>query len=382
MEVDYINGNQNKKIYGMSRYEMEINKRISDITFNRIEFIPYMASMENTYKNLSNPEIGNNISPTRVPQKIMKAAWNMVSHIDRYRYQRLVKNSIKSGNIKHITFQDLAYLLNSIKMDKTIINCHDLIPWVYDKDRSSIWKSNMEGLKKADLIITVSEFSKQEIIKHLNYPPENIRIIPDAVDHEHFNPQVRAQPLERWGLSKDHKYIIYVGSETPRMNLEVLLGAISQLKKLLPNVKLLKIGDPQSYQARKKTWQHITRYKLEEDVIFLGYVSEEDLPSWYATADVLVYPCLYAGFGLPPLEAMACGTPVITSNVSSLPEVVGDAALFTEPHQPGELMIKLYEILTMDTLREKIVKKGFKQAEKFNWEDSALKTEELYQEIK
>ena len=113
----------------------------------------------------------------------------------------------------------------------------------------------------------------------------------------------------------------------------------------------------------------------------MGYLPEEELPGWYAAADVVVYPCLYAGFGLPPLEAMACGTPVVTSNTTSLPEVVGDAGLMFDPHRVDELVTKLYEVLSYQNLQKKLIKKGLKRSQLFTWEHSAALTRQVYQEL-
>jgi glycosyltransferase involved in cell wall biosynthesis len=187
--------------------------------------------------------------------------------------------------------------------------------------------------------------------------------------------------LKNAGIDEDHKFILYLGSETPRMNLELILKAMAKLKKLLPQVKLLKIGDPQSYQGRKNTIELMDKLNLSGDVILMGYVPEEDLPYWYSAVDVLVYPCLYAGFGLPPLEAMACGTPVITSNTSSIPEVMGDGGLMVDPYNPDELMVKLYEVLTMEDLNKKLIRKGLERAKSFKWDDSAKKTQRVYEEL-
>ena len=130
-----------------------------------------------------------------------------------------------------------------------------------------------------------------------------------------------------YNIPKDQKFILYVGFDNPGKKLNFLLRSLAKLKKKLPNIKLLKIGYSQSYGARKQLLSIIREMGLQNDVIFLGYVSEEELPKWYNASDLLVYPCLYAGFGLPPLEAMACGTPVITSNTSSPTVVVYDAGI-------------------------------------------------------
>ena len=117
---------------------------------------------------------------------------------------------------------------------------------------------------------------------------------------------------------------------------------------------------------------------LCDDVVFTGYVPEEDMPKWYNAADILVYPCDYAGFGLPPLEAMACGTPVITSNTTSLPEVVGDAGIMIDP-QDFELMAdKMYEVLTDSKLNDMMINNGLKRSKLFKWDYSAKNTLEIY----
>ena len=160
-----------------------------------------------------------------------------------------------------------------------------------------------------------------------------------------------------------------------------MLKAIAKLKKKLPGIKLLKIGDPQSYGARKQLLNTIREMGLQNDVIFLGYVSEEELPKWYNASDLLVYPCLYAGFGLPPLEAMACGTPVITSNTSSLPEVVDDAGIMVDPNDDNALELNMYNVLTQDDLTQKLAEKGLKRSKIFTWDNAAKQTQEVYNSI-
>ena len=199
-----------------------------------------------------------------------------------------------------------------------------------------------------------------------------------AVDHDLYKERRDKTVLSQINLPQDDKYVLYVGSETPRQNLIFLLKAFNKLKKKLPNVKLLKIGDPQSYGARKQLIYSINEMGLQNDVIFIGYVSEEELPKWYNASDLLVYPCLYAGFGLPPLEAMACGTPVITSNTSSLPEVIDDAGTMVDPNNVTNMASKMYEILNNPDLRGDLIKKGLKRAQFFTWDKAANETYEVY----
>ncbi|SCG85779.1 glycosyltransferase family 4 protein [Methanobacterium congolense] len=393
MEIDYINGPRTDKVFGMSKYQMEIFKRIEGVEWNFIEYDSLLKIMENKYNSIFSSKSSDeeeslgmfhaldkteSFSQNKIFKGIIDRAWKTCMYIDTYRYRQTVKKSIKEDNVKHLTYQELAYLLKYVKMDKTIVTCHDIIPWAYDNDRSRLWKNIMTGLRNADRIITISEFSKNELVKYLNYPADRIHIVKDAVDHDVYYKNRDKGILRTLNLLNDESIVLYVGSETPRQNLPVLIKAFSKLKKKIPNIKLVKIGESQSYGARETLLKLINDLDLQEDVIFVGYVPEEYMPKWYNAADVLVYPCEYAGFGLPPLEAMACGTPVITSNTTSLPEVVGDAGIMIDPHDVDLMADKIYEILINNGLRDDLVKKGIERAKLFKWDDAAHKTRKIY----
>ena len=382
MEIDYISGPKTNKIFGMTKYQLEIINRI-DINFNIIQYNSLMKYFEKNYANhLKTPTYPSktergSMSGNRL-NFLMELGKNTLRSIDKQLYIREVKNKVKEGNIKHITSQEFAYLLNSVRLENCIVTCYDLIPWVYDHNRSSLWKENMDGLKQAETIITISEFSRDEIIKYLDYPKQKIKIVYPAVDHSSYYQTHDKGILNKIDIPDNQKIILYVGSEVPRQNVPLLIKAFASLKKRIPEIKLVKIGDPQSYGAREALLRLINELDLGDDIIFAGYVPEEDMPKWYNAADILVYPCEYAGFGLPPLEAMACGTPVITSNTTSLPEVVGDAGIMIDP-QDFELMAdKMYDLLTDNKLNDKMINKGLKRSKLFNWDDSAKKTLEIY----
>jgi len=382
MKIDYINGPKTEKIFGMSKYQMEIHKRL-EVKLNIIEYESIMYNIEKRYNSQLKFHGENKIDTrkyedTKIKNFLIKIARTTFKNIDRYQYKIKVKNSIKNQNIQHITSQENAYLLNSIKTNRSVVTCYDLIPWAFEKNHSRLWKNNLSGLKKAAQIMTISEFSKSEIIKYLDYPEEQIHIINAAVDHDLYNNKRNKDILIQHNLQTNQKYILYVGSETPRQNLNILLKSLVKLKKKLPNIKLLKIGDPQSYGARQQLLNTIRKMGLQKEVIFLGYVPEEELPKWYNASDLLVYPCLYAGFGLPPLEAMACGTPVITSNTSSLPEVVDNAGIMVDPTDDEALALNMYKILTNNDLTKELVKKGLKRSKIFTWDNAAKKTLEVY----
>ncbi|ADZ09220.1 glycosyl transferase group 1 [Methanobacterium lacus] len=386
MEIDYINGVESSKIFGRSKYQMEIFGRINDVNLNIIEYKP-LADILKKRLNMT-PERSGAVTdnfqggePGRVSSFLFKTAFRMMDRMDQYRYIHEIKGKLKEENIKHITTQELAYVLKSLENYKTVLTCFDLIPWVYDNDRSYIWKENMKWMPTADRIITISEFSKNEILKYLDYPEEKIDIVYPAVDHRLYQPIKSKEILKQFNISDRDKVVLYVGSETPRQNVPDLIRAFNKLKKVMPNVKLLKIGESQSNDARVELLKLIKQQDLVDDVIFAGYVAEPEMPEWYSAADLLVYPCEYAGFGLPPLEAMACGTPVITSNTTSLPEVVGEAGIMLDPHDNEKLSKEMYRVLNDEKLADNLIQMGLERAKLFDWDESAQQTMEVYRSM-
>ncbi|AXV36710.1 MAG: mannosyltransferase [Methanobacterium sp. BRmetb2] len=355
MEIDYINGPKTEEIFGVSKYQNEIHKRLDDIYLNTIEYDVF----EFVIKNI---DLGN----------VFKSY---------LAYPLIVKKNIKKDNIKHVTSQSFAYLLTLNRLKNSIVTCYDLIPWVYDNNRSIPWKLNIMGLKRADEIITISNFSKNDIIRILGFPEEKIHIVNPGVDHKIYFQNNNKEILSSLNIKSNQKIILYVGSEQPRQNFDSLLKSFAQLKDKISNIKLLKIGKTQAYGARKKHLELIKELKIRNDVIFMDYIPEKELPQWYNCADLVVYPCSYAGFGLPPLEAMACGIPVITSNESSLPEVVGDAGIMINPKDLKKMTIKMFNVLTDNSIRDEMIKKGLKRVKKFDWNDSAKKTNKIYEEF-
>ncbi len=351
MEIDYINGLRTNEKFGMSKYQSEIHSRLNDIKLNRIE-----------YPNISKVPGINKI-------------------IEWVAYPFIVKKKIDKNNIKNITRQDLAFTLELTGLEKTIVTCHDIIPIAYYNTPSPLWKLNAKGLRKAERIITVSEFSKQDISKYIKYPEENIEIIPPAVDHNLYYPNRSKECLLKYNIGDSEKVILYVGAEEPRKNIQFLINSFSKLKNKISNVKLLKVGTPNYLFVRKKLLKQIEALNLQNDVIFTGYVSESELAEIYNAVDLFIFPSLYEGFGIPPLEAMACGTPVITSNTSSLPEVVGDAAIIADPYDVNKFAEEMYELLMNESLKEEMIKKGLKRSKMFSWDISAKKTLKIYKEL-
>jgi len=244
------------------------------------------------------------------------------------------------------------------------------------KNNELLIKQVPKAVRQADVIITISENSKAEIIKSYKVDPTKIEIISPAVDHKEYFPKNKTEiskVINKYGIIKD--YILYTGTLEPRKNIVGILKSYSLLPKPLREKHSLVL-------AGGKGWlDEEIEEKLNElkdlNIIRTGYVADEDLPAIYSGATVFVYPSFYEGFGMPPLEAMACGLPVITSNNSSLPEVVGDAGIMVNANDIRELTKSIEKVLNSPELQKEMIKKGLKQASKFSWEKSAKKLKEL-----
>jgi glycosyltransferase involved in cell wall biosynthesis len=234
---------------------------------------------------------------------------------------------------------------------------------------------------QADRIITVSEASKRDILQYFRIPPEKIEVIYNGIDDRFWtSPSEEAIGRVRERYQLTDPFVLYAGNIKPHKNLDRLIEAFHQLRtEGFDQLKLLIIGDEVSKYATLRRAVH--RYKLHKHVRFFGFVPDHTLAALYRLANVFVFPSLYEGFGLPPLEAMASGTPVVTSNVSSLPEVVGDAAVLIDPHDPEAIADGIRRVLTDATLREQLRAKGFARAKEFSWVRSAERVRAIYAEV-
>ncbi|MBW9223589.1 glycosyltransferase family 4 protein [Methanothermococcus sp. SCGC AD-155-E23] len=267
---------------------------------------------------------------------------------------------------------------------KYVITVHDLIQILFPKEVKPlvylVQKIMLpKTLRMADKIISVSYHTKRDLIKYLKIPEDKIEVIYHGVDEDYKPLPEKEVEMIKKKYNITTPFILYVGSLKPLKNIPTLIKAYYKLRKQGLEYKLVITG--------KKRWKYreifklINKLNLQKDVIFTGYVPREDLPALYNAADLFVSPSLYEGFGLPPLEAMACGTPVITSNTSSLPEVVGDAGIMVDPYDVDGLAKAMYEVLTNDGLREELRKRGLERAKLFNWKKCAEEHLRVYEEV-
>jgi glycosyltransferase involved in cell wall biosynthesis len=278
------------------------------------------------------------------------------------------------------------YVLPPAARCRSVVTIHDCIHLMFPQylpsrmayayARASMWMA----VRRSHRILTVSEASKRDIIHFFNVQPEKIVVVYNAID-ERFraapSEEHVARVRERYQLA--HGFILYVGNIKPHKNLVRLIEAYDLLRRRGFDLKLLIIGDEISKLPALRRAVH--KHKLHKHVRFLGYQPDDTLAVLYRLAEVFVFPSLYEGFGLPPLEAMACGTPVVTSNVSSLPEVTGDAAVLVDPYEVESIADGVQRVLTDPALGAELRKKGIARAREFSWERSVARTQELYREV-
>jgi glycosyltransferase involved in cell wall biosynthesis len=304
-----------------------------------------------------------------------------------------ISAKFQKNTVKHFTTQQMASLLTFRRdLHPVIITVHDIIPYLVRDDPEQNeyhryvdrWMDGLaiNHLKFADCIITVSEYTRKMLIERLGIDAQKIRVILHGLDLDLFKPiPITNQFQDKYRINPHYQYILYVGSEIPRKNLPRLLEAFTFVKQKNPTARLIKIGTPVSSQWNSEVSEQIRRLGLQDEVTLFDHVSRDDLISFYNLADAFVFPSLNEGFGIPPLEAMACGAPVICSNSSSLPEVVGDAAICIDPLNVTELADAIIKVLEDGTLRDDMRKKGLSRASQFSWEQMACQTLGVYQEF-
>lgn len=277
----------------------------------------------------------------------------------------------------------LAYVSPWLNRTPGIVTLYDLSFYLYPEyfrpfQRLYLQIGTRASVRRAKQIITISESSKRDVVEILHTKPEQIQVVPPGVEPDFFCPieKSRVQDFRRAKNLPDH-FVLFLGTREPRKNLPALIRAFTHAKRAyqLPHKLILAGGRGWLDSAIDRTIQELD---AAGDIIFPGFVAQAELPLWYRAADVFVYPSQYEGFGMPALEALACGTPVITSNVSSLPEAVGKAAILVDPGASEQIADALQRVLTDAALRHELAARGPQQARPFTWERAAQLTAQTY----
>jgi len=279
------------------------------------------------------------------------------------------------------------YVLPPLIRCRSVVTIHDCIhlmfPQYLPNRLAFAYARTSIGMaaKRATRVLTVSESSKRDILRFVDTQPDKIDVIYNAYDERFaIDPAEEDVVRVRERFQLQDEFVLYAGNVKPHKNLERLIDAFQIVRKRgLDHLKLVMIGDEISkYTALRRA---VHRHQLHKYVRFLGYLPEETLAVMYRLAGVFVFPSLYEGFGLPPLEAMASGTPVVTSNVSSLPEVAGDAAVLVDPYDPAAIADGIYRVLSDERLRKDLSRRGLARAGMFSWEQSVRRVRKIYGEV-
>jgi glycosyltransferase involved in cell wall biosynthesis len=279
------------------------------------------------------------------------------------------------------------YVLPPLIQCRSVVTIHDCIHLMFPQylpgklahvyAKGSMWAA----AHKANRILTVSEASKRDILRFFDVSAEKVSVIYNAIDERFLSPaNIERMNLVRQRYQLDHPFVLYVGNIKPHKNIERLIDAFGRARGRCPDdLKLIIIGDEISKYPGLR--QSVHKHKLDKHVRFLGFQPVDTLAAFYRLARAFVFPSLYEGFGLPPLEAMACGSPVVTSNVSSLPEVAGGAALLVDPYDADAIAAGIVQAVTDETLRADLIKRGLDRARSFSWPQSVKKIHEIYMEV-
>lgn len=279
-----------------------------------------------------------------------------------------------------------AHTIPLIHPDKVVTTCHDVaflrLPEAYDWLALKYHKFAIKfAIRHAAKIISVSEFTKNELVEFFKISPGRIAVVPNGYDSERYkiieDKEAMAKVLEKYKITEP--YILYAGRMELKKNTPGLVEAFGLLKKSskfqVPSYKLVLVGQPGF--GYEKVIKAIADNDLQNDVIMPGWVAREDLPHLMNGAAVFVFPSLYEGFGIPILEAMACGTPVVASGIPALREVAGEAAYLVDPYSPENMAEGINRVLTDEHLREDLKIRGLERARQFSWERCAKETWEV-----
>ncbi|MBV7272378.1 glycosyltransferase family 4 protein [Clostridiaceae bacterium UIB06] len=297
-----------------------------------------------------------------------------------------IPNILKDLNIELYHVPQNGVGLPTNKECRFVITLHDVIPYkmpetVSDRYLKIFHEHIPKIVEMCDGIITVSDYSKRDIMEAFNFP-ENKIFVTHLAGEDIYKPLNKSlsKEISKKYYSLDSDFILYVGGFSPRKNIIGLIESFSQLLSVYKkDIRLVIAGQKgKSYDCYKKRTEELN---ISDKVIFPGFISVDHLPYIYNAAKLFVYPSFYEGFGLPPIEAMSCGIPVIASNATSVPEVVGDGGLLIDPNDVDNLCYSMFRVLLDDELRQKLISSGIAKSSELSWQKTAQQTLNAYRKI-
>jgi len=365
---------------GVSEYVYRLLQAIFSID-KKNQYILFCNAAHNVAKRLPNFNQENvKIVTKHVPNKIFNYA--MLWPFSRPRFDKLVNEKVDIFFMPHLHF---AAFSSGIK---SVLTVHDL-SFLVDKSffswRKNFWHCfvNVKKLtKKFSTIVAVSENTKRDLMAFCNLSEEKIKVIHSGIDQAFFNNEINPEKISelknRYQLNKP--FILFLSTLEPRKNVEALVKAFEIIKEKNNSDLELVLAGACGWKF-KPILKRIKSSKYFKDIKLIDYVVAEDRQALYKLAQVLAYPSFYEGFGFPPLEAMALGTPVVAANVSSIPEITGDAAILVDPYNPLSLALALEQVLEDEKLRENLIIQGKNHSLNYTWDRAARAYLGLFEEI-
>jgi glycosyltransferase involved in cell wall biosynthesis len=364
------------KLTGIGRYTFEVCKRITQLGFN-VDFNYFYGYYSKKLYMMDIPPSGKLAKTIKnylaKYYRIKKTTRESLLFVSRFSHKKF--DLYWEPNIVPIKHLRSKYLVTTIH-DFSFHHYPECLP---KENKEYLQKHFWNNIQKSDRIITVSNYIKGEIIDLLKYDEARIKVIYHGVDHDNFKPYDNSLLTEfKKSRNLPAKFILFVGSIEPRKNLKhVLKGYNSLPAAFKKECKFVLAG----FSGWKNDEVMDIIRREHDNIVYLGYLSDLELAYLYNLASVFIYASLYEGFGLPPLEAMACGTPVIVSQSSSLPEVCGDAAYFVDPHSIDSISEGMTKVFSDSELRKSLVQRGLARAQSFTWDQSARSHLSLFSEV-
>lgn len=366
LNAQLLRFNQGYRSAGIARYIFhlvrELPESAPDFAFDVFATEPLAPAL---LKNV-------NVRTTRLP--VHKPPWRILWE------QTLFAWALQDN---YALLHSMAFVSPFLCRTPSIVTLYDLSFLIYPEyfrpfQRLYLKIGTRVAVRRAKRILTISESTKQDAVRLLGVRPDQVGVVTPGVEADFFR-NITSAELQNFRRAKNlpEHFVLFLGTREPRKNLPALIRGFVQAGRAgqLPHYLVLAGGRGWLDHEIERTIQELG---VSDRILFPGFVAQSELPLWYRSADAFVYPSQYEGFGMPALEALACGTPVIASNISSLPEAVGDAGLLVNPRAPQEIADALLQILTGDALRVELATRGPLHARRFTWTRAAQLTAENY----